>query len=350
MPYVARPKNPDGFLDDLFNPNFEEPLSSPQVGEELPENLEHPRRPYVAGAGFNRVSKSAITAALLAAANPDGSYDDFDLAPTSDNFLQFIRDEPVYLSPFRGRCSIDRVCQVIRRVEPLYAPHYMEAEVDLFRSFLCEEQSLVRMRLATLLTVLYIRMGFREEGFKLMCYLHRVGVLMSVGLRLAPVQEECVPSGLVRADLEYAWQFVLGVVGSIRVRFGATAMSTPLEFAVPSERNDRSPSLAVFPSRVFGEGTSLVHYEAQLRSVRELNEQYSRVQGTGAKHVLVLQNVCRSFYTDEAWAEARSSLPKTDTSRERSYMVLGGMRVYDDDPDKHQMLMLYGAQFGVSCR
>lgn len=153
------------------------------------------------------------------------------------------------------------------------------------------------MRLATLLTVVYIRMGFRRECHQIMCYLVRVGVLMSVGLRLAPVQDDDIPNGTGRDDLERAWQFVFGVIGCIRRRLSGLA-----DHSWPVLPAPRSPCVG---GRVFGEQTSLLTLEEEVLCEDLLNRQYPAGPGKAAQYLRVMRAEWASLYPVEEWHKAQ---------------------------------------------
>lgn len=144
----------------------------------------------------------------------------------------------------------------------------MSVEGELFRSLVTETNTLYRMRIATLLTCLYVRMELGRSAFRLQCYLHRVGVLMSVGLDLSDEETDPSPRGVSTPDLEYAWAFVIGEVLFARRVFGSACY----RFPDPSYDSDYM-MWRQFGHRVFGQESGPEAYkcvadeEARLRSV-----------------------------------------------------------------------------------
>lgn len=134
VPFNARPKDPEGVVDELFSAHFREPLSLPRCCEQAPDNIRQPRRPHVAGAGFSRIPKSALISALLSAVDPRGSFDEIDIPSTPDAFLSFVSENPPQQSSSWPWCSVDRTCAVVGGVEPLNAQDFVEIERELFWS------------------------------------------------------------------------------------------------------------------------------------------------------------------------------------------------------------------------
>lgn len=157
----------------------------------------------------------------------------------------------------------------------------LACEGEAYYSFVRETTCIVRMRLAALLCVHYVSLGFRQETFKLMCLLHRVGVLMSCGLTLVSSTEDARRLGLKPDDIRRSWDEVLAEVVSVRTAFASYARGTSSR-CFPGEYRPSDGELYEAPIVVDSGRHSLTPYNVircVVEDLREERDEFVRLYG-----------------------------------------------------------------------